>query len=169
MGRCEQSGRRSAALKRRAPASGGLRIESYVPYLVNRAATAMLNYSAREFEKLGLTVPQWRILLTLWQRRECRFGELAELTNIEPPTLSRLLNAMTASRYVRRRRIEEDTRSVNVSLTPLGTALFEKTIPFADDVSRRYLEGLSPADLAVLRRALTTIYDNVERLRDERE
>src|ERR1017187_5658719 len=133
---------------------GDLHIESYVPYLVNRAATAMLNYSALEFEKLGLTVPQWRILLTLWQHRECRFGELAKLTSIEPPTLSRLLKAMTKSRLVKRQRIETDTRSVNVSLTSAGTALFEKTIPFAEDVNGLYVKGLSVADLTVLKRAL---------------
>jgi len=136
-------------------------IESYVPYLVNRAATAMLNYSALEFEKIGLTVPQWRIMLTLWHHRECRFGELAKLTSIEPPTLSRLLNAMTTARLVKRQRIKTDTRSVNVSLTRSGAALFEKTIPFAEDVNARYLKGIPAADVTALRRSLATIYDNV--------
>jgi DNA-binding MarR family transcriptional regulator len=140
---------------------GDLEIERYVPYLVNRAATAMLNYSALEFDKIGLTVPQWRIMFALWQHRECRFGELAKLTSIEPPTLSRLLNAMTTSRLVKRQRIKTDTRSVNVSLTRAGTALFERTLPFAEDVNGLYVKGISAADLAVLRRALATIYDNV--------
>jgi len=131
--------------------------------LVNRAATAMLNYSAVEFEKLGLTVPQWRILLTLWQHKGCRFGELAQLTSIEPPTLSRLLNVMTKLRYVKRQRMEADSRSVNVSLTAAGAALFEKTIPFSERVNDLYVDGLSKGDLAILRRALSTIYDNVQR------
>jgi DNA-binding MarR family transcriptional regulator len=144
-------------------AKRGLHIESYVPYLVNRAATAMLNYSALEFEKLGLTVPQWRILLTLWQHHECRFGELAKLTSIEPPTLSRLLNAMTKSRWVKRERLEADSRSVNVSLTAAGAALFEKTIPFSERVNDLYVDGIPRADLAVLRRALAAIYANVQR------
>lgn len=137
-----------------------------MPYLVNRAATAMLNYSAVEFEKLGLTVPQWRILLTLWQHRECRFGELAKLTSIEPPTLSRLLNAMTKSRWVKRQRMAADSRSVNVSLTPTGAALFERTIPFSERVDDLYLAGIPKADLAALRRSLTAIYANVQRQRE---
>jgi MarR family transcriptional regulator, organic hydroperoxide resistance regulator len=123
----------------------------------------MLNYSAVEFEKLGLTVPQWRILLTLWQHKECRFGELAQLTSIEPPTLSRLLNVMSKSRYVKRERMEADSRSVNVSLTATGAALFEKSIPFSERVNELYIKGISKADLAVLRRTLSTIYDNVRR------
>ncbi len=87
-------------MKRRAARPRAPHIESYVPYLVNRAATAMLNYSAPEFEKFGLTVPQWRILLTLWHHRECRFGDLATLTSIEPPTLSRLITALVAAKLV---------------------------------------------------------------------
>jgi DNA-binding MarR family transcriptional regulator len=153
-------------MKRRAAPVAGLHIESYVPYLVNRAATAMLNYSALGFEKLGLTVPQWRILLTLSQHRECRFGELAKLTSIEPPTLSRLLNGMTKARYVKRERIEADTRSVNVSITPAGAALFEKSIPFAEETNALYTTGLSAADMTVLRRALAMIYDNAQRARE---
>jgi DNA-binding MarR family transcriptional regulator len=125
----------------------------------------MLNYSALEFEQLGLTVPQWRILLTLWQHRECRFGELAELTSIEPPTLSRLLTAMTKLRLVKRRRIAEDSRSIKLSLTAAGTALFERSLPFAENCNQIYLAGLSDADLAVLQRGLATIYDNVRRVR----
>ena len=153
-------------MKRRAASADGLHIESYVPYLVNRAATAMLTYSALEFDKLGLTVPQWRILLTLRQHRECRFGELAKLTSIEPPTLSRLLNAMTKSRWVKRQRMEADSRSVNVSLTAAGTALFERSIPFAETVNAMYVEGLTKAEVTILRRALTTIYANVRRQYD---
>jgi DNA-binding MarR family transcriptional regulator len=152
----------------RASRTTNLTIESYVPYLVNRAAVAMLGYSAREFEKLGLTVPKWRILLALWNHDECRFGDLAQLTSIEPPTLSRFLNAMSAARLVARRRIESDSRSVSISLTAAGRALFEKTIPFAENVNRTYVKGLSAAELAVLRRALTTIHANV-RAQEERE
>jgi DNA-binding MarR family transcriptional regulator len=148
-------------MNRRAAAAGP-QIESYIPYLVNRAATAMLNYSATQFEKHGLTVPQWRILLALRHHPECRFGELAKLTSIEPPTLSRLLNAMTKARLVRRQRVESDTRNVNVSLAPAGAALYEQTVPFAEFDNRLYVKGLSAADLTVLRRALATIYDNVQ-------
>lgn len=139
-----------------------LHIDTYVPYLVNRAARAMLNCSGLEFEELGLTVPQWRILLTLWQHRECGFGDLAKLTSIEPPTLSRLLHLMAKARLVKRQRHKADSRNVNVSLTAAGSALFEKTVPFAERINAVYVEGLSKTELAVLRRALATIYANVQ-------
>jgi DNA-binding MarR family transcriptional regulator len=104
-------------------------------------------------------------MLTLWQHRECRFRELAELTSIEPPTLSRLLAAMTKLRLVKRRRSAADSRSIDVALTASGAALFARSMPFAENCNRIYLDGLAAGDLAVLRRALTKIYDNVERAR----
>jgi MarR family transcriptional regulator, organic hydroperoxide resistance regulator len=150
-------------MKRRTPPAVALHVESYVPYLVNRAATAMLNYAAREFDKFDLTPPQWRILLTLWHHQVCRFGELATLTSIAPPTLSRLLNALRESGIVKQKRTEADSRSVEVSLTAAGRALFEKTLPFAESTNSLYIKGLSASDLNTLRRALTTIYENVRR------
>jgi DNA-binding MarR family transcriptional regulator len=154
-------------MKRPKPQASKLHIEDYVPSLVNRAGTAMLSYSAREFQQLGLTVPQFRILLTLWHHDECRFGDLATLTSIEPPTLSRLLNGMAAGKLVKRKRSVEDTRSVTLSLTAAGRALFEKVIPFADRCDELYTAGISASDLAVLRRTLTAIYHNV-RAADEK-
>jgi DNA-binding MarR family transcriptional regulator len=129
----------------------------------------MLNYSADEFEKIGLTVPQWRILFALWETGGCRFGTLAGLTSIEPPTLSRLLNLLEAKRLVRRRRNPSDTRSTSISLTAAGKTRFESTLPFARDVTAMYLAGVSKADVNALRRALTQIYDNVVALSGARE
>lgn len=148
-------------MKRRPAPEVPQHIESYIPTLVNRAATAMLNYAARDFAKFDLTVPQWRIMLTLWHHQDPSFGELATLTSIAPPTLSRLLNAMRAGGIVKQTRKATDSRSVNVSLTAAGRALFEKTIPFAGRTESIYLNGLTASELAVLRRALTKIYKNV--------
>ena len=51
-----------------------------------------------EFRKRGLTVSTWRVLAVLADRGVCGFGELAELTSIEPATLSRFVEALDARR-----------------------------------------------------------------------
>jgi DNA-binding MarR family transcriptional regulator len=145
----------------RAPRRGGLHIETYVPYLVNRAAAAMIAYSAEAFKQHDLTVPQWRILFALSDGDGCRFGELARLTSIEPPTLSRLLNGMVTDGLVSRSRTETDGRGSHIALTAAGRSCFEGTLDFARDVQELYTDGLSEQDLHTLRRALTTIYENV--------
>jgi DNA-binding MarR family transcriptional regulator len=66
-----------------------------------------------------------------------------------------------------RRRTLHDTRSVSVSLTPAGHALFQSTLPFAHEANRKYLEGISKSDVLALRRSLVRIYANVRRLTGE--
>lgn len=154
--------------KRAATKAAKLALDAYVPYLVNRAATAMLNYSALDFKKHGLTVPQWRILVVVWQAGVCRFGRLAELTSIEPPTLSRLLNAMQRSRLISKRRVRTDSRSVDVSLTLLGVRKVEETMPFALTVNERFLAGIDDADVDTTRRVLVHIHRNAAEMESRR-
>jgi MarR family transcriptional regulator for hemolysin len=98
----------------------------------------------------------------------CRFGKLAELTSIEPPTLSRLLNVMQQDRLIRRRRVPTDSRSVDVSLTPLGIRKVEETMPFAMTVNDGFLNGINKADVSTTRRVLVQIYENVLKMESRR-
>ena len=140
--------------------------ETYIPYLVNRAAVAMVGFASSAFARHDVTVPKWRVLFLLWERGACRFGEMAELTSIEPPTLSRLTARMEREKLITRVRIPADTRSIELKLTPAGKRLIEKLLPMALETERIYLDGISKADLAATRSALTRIYENVRRAND---
>lgn len=138
-----------------------LEIETYLPYLVNRVALALMSYSAPEFEKNGLTVPQWRILLALRQYGERRVGDLVKLTAIEPPTLSRLLGMLEERGLLERRRVQPDTRGVAVSLLPAGRHVFEETIESALEAEAMLTEGFTHAERLRLQSYLTRMFDNV--------
>lgn len=164
---------RKSPVKKRAgprPAGAGrtksrkLRIEDYIPYLVNRAAIAMLSYSALDFQRHGLTAPQWRILAAVRGETTCRFGKLAEITSIEPSTLSRLLNGLQERGLVRRDRAPSDSRAVDVSLTAEGIRKVEDMLPFALEVNAGFLAGISKTDVETARRVLTAIYHNALRM-----
>lgn len=148
-------GRRKTALDE------GFSFESYVPFMVNRLAIALLTYSTAEFEKRGLTVPKYRILMVLRQHRVLSFKQIAQMTRIEPPTLSRLLNTLEESGLIRRSRSVADTRSVMVSLSPAGRSAAEKVIPFSKAVEDMVMQGVSEADAATFRRLLGELYENV--------
>ena len=69
--------------------------ESYIPFLINRAAIAQLAFSARTFEKFGITGnPKWRVIGRLGTHGTMRVGDIAKLTSIEGPTLSRFLSEL---------------------------------------------------------------------------
>jgi DNA-binding MarR family transcriptional regulator len=136
-------------------------IETYVPTLITRIALRMIKASTGRFEELDLTIPMWRVLLALAEHRSIRFGQLAKLTRIELPTLSRVLGMMQTAGLVRRRRARQDTRTVNISLTPRGRELFESTIPWALATEQKLLRGLSQAQVETLHVVLARMHENL--------
>lgn len=136
-------------------------LAAYLPYLVNRVARVMLRGVDEKFQKHGLTVSKWRILAVLSDRGTCRFGELAELTSIEPATLNRFVGALSKEGLIKRRRSTSDARAVRIGLTERGEAVFTATLPWALDVENQMIQGLSADDIDQLKRMLSVMYANV--------
>jgi MarR family transcriptional regulator, organic hydroperoxide resistance regulator len=138
-----------------------LSFETYIPFLVNRAATAMLMFAASEFEPHGLTVPKWRVLFLLWERETCSFATCMELASIGAPTFSRLTATMEREGLIVRTRVPEDTRALDLAITAKGRALIESLMPVAITSEKKYLNGVTAAERAALRSALGKIYRNL--------
>jgi DNA-binding MarR family transcriptional regulator len=153
---------KSRSLPRRQNASQyPISINSYIPTLVNRVAGAALKGASSEFAKRGLTVPKYRILLTVAEYGNIHFRELAKLTSVERPTLSRLLDEMQSAGLLRRRPDPDDSRSVIISLVAAGRALLESTTEWALEVEQDILKGISGAEAQLLRRLLLQMVENL--------
>lgn len=72
---------------------------------------------------LGLTYPQYLVMLVLWEHDGLRVSEIGERLFLDFPTLTPLLKRLEAQGLVTRRRSESDERQVIVSLTAAGAAL----------------------------------------------
>jgi DNA-binding MarR family transcriptional regulator len=145
-------------------------IERYLPYLINRSLQAMRDYSAEIFAQLGLSIPTFRILFALAELGPTRFGELAEITSLEPPTLSRFLNQLEGERLVRRKRVPHPhSKAVEIALTAAGRRKVEQAIPDVVDCEERYLEGVSRADAEIARKVINRIYENARSAAAERD
>jgi DNA-binding MarR family transcriptional regulator len=136
-------------------------LAAYLPYLINRVARVMLRGVDEKFHNHGLTVSKWRILAVLSDRGTCRFGELAELTSIEPATLNRFVGALSKDGLIKRRRSTSDARAVRIALTERGEEVFTGTLPWALDVENQMIQGLSSEDIGHLKRMLSVMYANV--------
>jgi len=103
-------------------------------------------------ESLGLTYPQYLVLLTLWEQDGRGVGELCTALDLDTGTLSPLLKRLEAQGLVERRRQQADERRVDIHLTAAGRALQGR----AADIPGRLAEatGLSPQELDGLRRML---------------
>jgi len=82
-------------------------------------------------DKLGLTYPQYLVMLVLWERKSCTIKELCTALQLDSGTLSPLLKRMEARDLVLRRRGVDDERRVEVTLTEKGRELQDeaRTVP----------------------------------------
>lgn len=118
-------------------------------YSASRAATAVYRPL---LEDLGLTYPQYLVMLVLWESEPKGVKEVGEELGLDSGTLSPLLKRLETLGLVERRRSGEDERRVAVHLTPAGRALSSKT----SGIPQRLADaaGLSADELEQLRTTL---------------
>ncbi|MFE3229077.1 MarR family winged helix-turn-helix transcriptional regulator [Nocardia sp. NPDC059228] len=89
-------------------------------YSASRAMTAMYR---PQLDALGITYPQYLVLLALWQRDDRTVGDLCSALELDSGTLSPLLKRLEAAGFVARRRSTADERRVEITLTDRGREL----------------------------------------------
>lgn len=133
----------------------------FVPYLLNRAGHRIADVFAPVLAEFDLTLPMWRVMASLRNDGPQRLGDLSQLTTIEVSTLSRLVGQMQERGLLSRERSGRDARAVTVSLTAEGEAITDRLIPAALHYERIALRGMSEAEVALLKRLLLQVYENM--------
>jgi DNA-binding MarR family transcriptional regulator len=139
-------------------------LDSYLPYLLNRAGARIAASFSEEVRPLGATLQMWRVLAALRERDGRRMGDLSETTSIEVSTLTRLVDAMEQKGLVARRRDAGDARVVALHVTPVGRRLTQRITPIAERYERVALAGFAAAEADGLKAALRRLYANMEAL-----
>ena len=138
-----------------------LDLSEYLPYLINRIGSALVENMQVELTPYGLTITMWRVLAVLSERDRQRQIDISDLTAIDVSTLSRLVSRMIKMGLVSRVRSDTSNREVIVELTAKGRALVNRLIPTARKMEREAIAGLSQSDLAITRDCLRQMYLNV--------
>jgi DNA-binding MarR family transcriptional regulator len=136
-------------------------LDSYLPYLLNRAGTRIAASFSDSVRPLGATLQMWRVLAALREQDGRRMGDLSHTTSIEVSTLTRLIDTMETKGLVVRRRHEEDARAVLLHVTPAGRRLTRRIVPIAEHYEAVALAGFSAAEAAALKAALRRLYANM--------
>ncbi|WJV50726.1 MarR family winged helix-turn-helix transcriptional regulator [Streptomyces flavofungini] len=120
-------------------------------YAASRSVTAVYRVL---LDPLGLTYPQYLVMLVLWRRDESTVRELVEELRLDYNTLSPLLKRLEARGLLERRRRPDDERSVAVVLTAEGRAMRKQAahVPAAIGEAMGVDESEIAALQAVLRR-----------------
>ncbi|MBX3484870.1 MarR family winged helix-turn-helix transcriptional regulator [Phenylobacterium sp.] len=109
----------------------------------------------------GVSSGQWRFLRVLWREDGLTQRELSRRVGMREPTTVIALKSLERSGFVTRSKSVEDRRKVHVYLTPQAKALEAELLPAVAEVNRVALEGLTPAEVDVLRKALVQVGRNL--------
>ncbi|WP_406035243.1 MarR family transcriptional regulator [Nocardioides sp. NBC_00163] len=100
-----------------------LALDQQVCFGLAVAARSVIGLYRPLLEPMGLTHPQYLVMLALWEEEPLRVSELSRKVQLDPGTLSPLLKRLEAQDYIRRERNKLDERSLAVVLTERGRAL----------------------------------------------
>ncbi|MGJ3649772.1 MarR family winged helix-turn-helix transcriptional regulator [Sphingomonas sp. GlSt437] len=110
---------------------------------------------------LGLTRPQWRTLSILKRHEGINQGRLAELLEIEPITVCRMIDRLEEAGKVERRRDPEDRRAWRIYLTDKARPLLDQIKALADEMTEEMMDGLTVDQREAMTNALETIRSNL--------
>ncbi len=127
-------------------------------YAASRAVTARYRPM---LDAIGLTYPQYLVMMLLWETDHQTVGQLGSRLAPDSGTLSPLLKRLTAAGLVTRHRRVEDERSVSIALTDEGRALEER----AYGISREMIQaiGFDNGEFDDLKERLRLLTDRVNR------
>nr|WP_212735204.1 MarR family transcriptional regulator [Herbidospora galbida] len=132
-----------------------LSLENQVCFALAVASRSVIALYRPVLEPMGLTHPQYLVMLALWERGPLSVKDLAGLLQLEPATLSPLLKRLEAAGLVERRRGTADERSLAVTLTDSGRALRAEAEKIPATIVERL--GMDVAELQDLHKALTRV------------
>lgn len=141
-----------------------LRLENQVCFALVTAARNVVSIYRPVLEPLGLTHPQYLVMLALWERSPRALGELAGELAMEPATLSPLVKRLEAQGRLTRKRRPADERVLEIGLTEEGRALRDRALAVPEQIMARV--GMDADALAALRDALAPFagrFDDGER------
>jgi DNA-binding MarR family transcriptional regulator len=138
-----------------------LALERQVCFALSVATRSVLSIYRPILEPMGLTHPQYLVMLALWGKSPLAVKELIEMLQLDGPTLSPLLKRLETAGLVTRSRDPDDERQLRIDLTAKGRALREQALNVPPSVVAKL--GVSLGDLEELHKGLTTLNEAARR------
>jgi DNA-binding MarR family transcriptional regulator len=127
-------------------------LDEQLCFALYTASRAMTSCYRPMLDALGLTYPQFLVLLVLWERGDSSVTGIGGALQLETGTLSPLLKRLESTGFITRTRQMGDERSVVVGLTPAGRAVEEQVAAVQREAGAA--TGLTDAEVVALRNGL---------------
>jgi len=131
-----------------------------LPFKIGETAHALRKAFDRRAVGLGVTRAQWKVLFRLDRQPGLRQIELADMLDIEPITLSRIVDRLEESQLVQRRPDPADRRAWRLHVTAQAQPLIAKLKAVAADLAADAFAGIDPKDIETATKVLERVREN---------
>nr|WP_294510284.1 MarR family winged helix-turn-helix transcriptional regulator [uncultured Rhodopila sp.] len=128
--------------------------------LIIDAASMLSRAIDRRARELGLTGPQWVMLMRIANGMGSTAAELCRTIGYDSGSMTRMLDRLVELGLIRRDRSEDDRRVVRLALTEAGEALRPRLSPVAIEVLNQHLQGFAPEEVTTLTSYLQRLLAN---------
>jgi len=141
------------------PTPAQLLLDNQLCFALYSASLAMTKVYKPLLDGMGLTYPQYLVMLALWEQDGATVSALGERLSLDSGTLTPLLKRMEAAGLLQRERSAEDERRVVITLTPEGRRLRTRAARLPQCVLER--TGCSLDDVVALTRQVQSLRDRI--------
>jgi MarR family transcriptional regulator for hemolysin len=134
-----------------------------IPFEIGETAHALRKAFDRLAVGLGVTRAQWKVLFKLTRKPGLRQVELADLLDLEPITLCRIVDRLEEAGLVERSRDPEDRRAWRLNVTENARPLIEKLQAVGAELVGQAFAGIDPKDIEITRKVLAHARENAGR------
>jgi MarR family transcriptional regulator for hemolysin len=136
-------------------------LERDFAFMVSDVARMLRTLFDQEARKFGMTRAQWGVLFRLERSEGLKQSELADVLEIQPITLTRLIDRLCDSGLIERRSDPNDRRAKRLFLTPAARPLLTKLDKLTSEIMERTLTGVDRATVEAMTGQLAIIKENV--------
>jgi MarR family transcriptional regulator for hemolysin len=137
-------------------------------FILNDVARLLRTYADHKAAQFGMTRAQWAVLVRVEHGEGLNQSELAETLDLQPITLTRLLDKLCDSGLIERRADPEDRRAKRLFLTPAARPLLERLSVLGEETMGGALDGIERASVEQMVEKLEVVKENLRRLIQQR-
>ena len=135
-------------------------------FLISDVGRLLRTYADQKARLFGMTRAQWAVLLRLERREGLKQSDLAEALDIQPITLTRLVDRLCDNGLIERRADPNDRRAKLLYLTPAARPLLDRIADHVEELAETVLAGIEPAEIDLMLSQLGLARENLRQAID---
>jgi MarR family transcriptional regulator for hemolysin len=136
-------------------------IKREIAFMIKDVSRMLGTYADQQGRVLGISRAQWTVLVRLERTEGLKQSELAEILDLQPISLTRLLDRLDENGLIERRADPNDRRVNRLYLKPAARPVLEQLAVLSESLMATVLEGIEPESMERMLRDLRQVKDNL--------